>query len=245
MAHELANALQQAGRIRQCCAVEEPHVYVRSEYVDVAEVRIAQTCNRSAIMQQLTNFVPAFSHHLKPLMRDGSQFPSMLFHPRIDGGIAFDSTVESQQLRSHRRSIFAFGSILSGTLHEKRRGKPGRVRLFIAYPQPNVWLTINFGVVMARLAVDLRHFYARFAANGCQFAVVQRLTGNAAGMPGFQLYLEYAPARGNSAQWRRDAGNGWVALRRFRGIPANDRSPGFAVGQEKQRHGQRRGWRLW
>jgi len=36
MAHELAGALQQSGRIRQRFAVKEPHVYVRSEYVDVA-----------------------------------------------------------------------------------------------------------------------------------------------------------------------------------------------------------------
>jgi hypothetical protein len=39
----------------------------------------------------------------------------MLIHPRIDGGIAFDRTVESQQFRSHRRPTFAFGSILSVT----------------------------------------------------------------------------------------------------------------------------------
>jgi hypothetical protein len=32
MAHELAGALQQAGRIRQRCAVKEAHVHVRSEY---------------------------------------------------------------------------------------------------------------------------------------------------------------------------------------------------------------------
>jgi hypothetical protein len=30
----------------------------------------------------------------------------MLFHPRIDGGIPLDSAVESQQVRSHRRSTF-------------------------------------------------------------------------------------------------------------------------------------------
>ena len=41
MAHELAGALQQAGRIRQRGAVKEPHVYVRSEYIDVAEGRIS------------------------------------------------------------------------------------------------------------------------------------------------------------------------------------------------------------
>jgi hypothetical protein len=102
MAHELAGALQQAGRIWQRCALKESHVYVRSEYIDVTEGRISQTCHRTAVMQKFPDFVPAFSHHLKPLMRDGSQFTCMLFHPRIDGGIPLDSTVESQQFRSHR-----------------------------------------------------------------------------------------------------------------------------------------------
>src|SRR5229473_8643540 len=99
MAHELAGALQQAGRIRQRCAVKEPYVYVRSEYIDIAEGRISQTCHRTAVMQKFPDFVPAFSHHVKPLMRDGSQFTCMLFHPRIDGWIPLDSAVESQQLR--------------------------------------------------------------------------------------------------------------------------------------------------
>src|SRR5216684_3667024 len=106
MTHELACALQQAGRIRQRCAVKEPHVYVRGEYIDVAEGRISQTCNWAAVMQKLSDFVPAFSHHFKPLTRDGSQFTGMLLHPRIDGGIPLDSAVKSQQFRSHRRSTF-------------------------------------------------------------------------------------------------------------------------------------------
>jgi hypothetical protein len=108
MANELAGAFEQAGRIWQRCAVKKPHVYMRSEYIDVAEGRISQTCNRMAVMQELPNFVPAFSHHLKPLMRDGSQFTCMLFHPRIDGGIPLDSSVESQQFRSHRRPLSSF-----------------------------------------------------------------------------------------------------------------------------------------
>src|ERR1700732_4943676 len=106
MAHELAGALQQVSRIRQRCAVKEPHVYVRIEYIDVAEGCVSQTCNRAAVVQKLPDFVPAFSHHLKPLTRDGSQFTRMLFHPPIDGGIPLDSAVESQQFRSHRRSTF-------------------------------------------------------------------------------------------------------------------------------------------
>src|SRR5262245_53302037 len=108
MAHELPGALQQAGRIRQRCAVKEPDVYVRSEYINVAEGRISQTCNRTAVMQKLPDFVPAFSHHLKPLLRDGSQFTGMLFHPPFDGGIPLDSAVESQQFRSHSRSESSF-----------------------------------------------------------------------------------------------------------------------------------------
>src|ERR1700680_4090901 len=108
MAHELAGALQQVSQIRQRCAVKEPHVYVRMEYIDVAEGHISQTYNRIAVMQKLPDFVPALSHHLEPLMRDGSQFTCMLFHPRIDGGIPLDSAVESQQVRSHRRLPFCF-----------------------------------------------------------------------------------------------------------------------------------------
>jgi hypothetical protein len=99
MTHELAGALQQASRIRQCCAVKEPHVYVFSEHIHITEGRISQTGNRTAVMQKLPDFVPALSHHLKPLLRDGSQFTRMLFHPRINGGIPFDSAIESQQFR--------------------------------------------------------------------------------------------------------------------------------------------------
>ena len=106
MPHEFAGALQQVCCIRQCRAVKEPHVYVRSEYIDVAEGRISQTCNWTPVMQKLPDFVPAFAHYLKPLMRDGSQFTCILFHLRIDGGITLDSAIESQQLRFHRLSTF-------------------------------------------------------------------------------------------------------------------------------------------
>src|ERR1700704_119003 len=125
MAHELAGALQQVSRIRQRCALKEPHVYVRSEYIDVAEGRISQTCNRTAVMQKLPDFVPAFSHHLKPLTRDGSQSTCMLFHPRIDGGIALDGAVESQQFRSHRHGVLRATRWFQGaTLSSYSMGSP-------------------------------------------------------------------------------------------------------------------------
>src|SRR5580658_6257297 len=81
VAHELAGALQQVSGIRQGGAMKEPHVYVRTEYIDVAEGGISQACNRAAVMQEFADFVPASSHRFKPPMRDGSQFPCMVFHP--------------------------------------------------------------------------------------------------------------------------------------------------------------------
>src|SRR5436190_11890853 len=105
MAHELAGALQQADWVWQRVAVEEPHVDVGSEYIDVAEGRISQTCHWTAVVQKLPHFVPAFPHHLKPLLRDGSQFTGMIFHPRIDGGIPLDSAVESQQFGSQPHGV--------------------------------------------------------------------------------------------------------------------------------------------
>jgi hypothetical protein len=62
--------------------------YVRSEHIDIAEGRISQTCNRTEVMQELPDFVLAFSHHFKPRMRDGSHSTSMRFQPCIDGRIA-------------------------------------------------------------------------------------------------------------------------------------------------------------
>jgi hypothetical protein len=106
MSHKFSAALQQADWVRQRCTVKEADVYVRSEYIDVAEGRISQTCNGAPVMQKLPDFVPAFSHRLKPLMRDTSQFICMLFQPRINGRIPQDGAVESQQFPSHRRSTF-------------------------------------------------------------------------------------------------------------------------------------------
>src|SRR5579871_5855754 len=130
MAHELAGALQQAGRIRQRCAVKEPYVYVRSECIDIAEGHISQTCHRTAVMQKFPDFVPAFSHHLKPLMRECSQLARMLFHPRIDGRIPLDRPVESQQIRSHRHGVLSGIRWFQGaTLSSYSMGSPN----------PSVW----------------------------------------------------------------------------------------------------------
>ena len=79
MTHELAGALQEARRIRQGCAVEESHIDVGSEYIDVAEGRIAQIGNWTVVMYKLSNFVAAISHLLKPPLRDGPYSPARVF----------------------------------------------------------------------------------------------------------------------------------------------------------------------
>ncbi len=61
-------------------------------------------------MQKLANFVPAASHKFKPLLRDGSQFTRMAFQPRIYGGSAFDSAIESQQFRRFHAFEFIINS---------------------------------------------------------------------------------------------------------------------------------------
>src|ERR1700738_5157700 len=113
MAHELAGALQQAGRSGQRCAVKETHVNVRSEDIDVAEGRISQTGNRTAVMQELPDFAPAFSHHAKPVMRDGSQFTCMLSHPSIDAGSPLDSAVEYSNSVLIVATLESAGGVLS------------------------------------------------------------------------------------------------------------------------------------
>jgi hypothetical protein len=110
MAHELAGALQHAGWIWEGCALKESHVYVRCEYIDAAEGHVSQTCDRAAVVQKLADFVTAFSHHLEPLMGDGSQFAGVVFHPCIDGRIALDGAVE---LRRRRVSASTRGQIWS------------------------------------------------------------------------------------------------------------------------------------
>ena len=108
MAHELAVALQQASRIRQRCTLKESYINVRREYIDIAKGRISQTCSRAAIMEKLPDFVSAFSHHLKPLLRDGSQFTCLLLHPAIDGRITLDSALQSKQFRSCSHGVLEF-----------------------------------------------------------------------------------------------------------------------------------------
>jgi len=68
---------------------------VRREYVGVTEVRIAQTCDRTAVVQDLPNFVTAFSHYIELRLRDGSELTLMVVEPGVDGGIVVGGVVEA------------------------------------------------------------------------------------------------------------------------------------------------------
>src|SRR5215469_11402382 len=128
--------------------MKEPHVCVRSEHIDVTERRISQTRNRAAVVQKLADFVAAFSHHVKPPARDVPQFTWVLLQPRIDRGIALDSSVESQQLRLHRggrgyfsclpplndRSAASFESIEAAWSRHSQRIMSGRIAPPIFWP---------------------------------------------------------------------------------------------------------------
>ena len=97
MTHEAAGAFEQAGRIWQRRALKKSYVDVRAEYVDVGEGRIAEACHGAAVVHKLAHFVAAVSHHFKPALGDGSYFALVIFHPLMDGGIALEGAVESEQ----------------------------------------------------------------------------------------------------------------------------------------------------
>src|SRR6185312_3318458 len=127
MAHKLARALQQARRVPQCCSLKEPHIHMRCEYGDVGEGHIAQARIRTAVVQDFPHLVSARSHHVKPLARDGSESAVMLVQPRIDGRIALDGAIESQQLAFYRFShaVVRVSRLLQGaTLSSYSMGSP-------------------------------------------------------------------------------------------------------------------------
>ncbi|MGA2217827.1 MAG: hypothetical protein ABSG51_07065 [Terracidiphilus sp.] len=74
-------------------------------------------------MQHLPLLVPAVAHNLKPSPHKLSQFPTVRIHPGIDGGIAHLSPIQSKQLSSNHRFIFAFGFMLPAAPQQERRSQ--------------------------------------------------------------------------------------------------------------------------
>ena len=106
VAHELARALEQAGRVWERRAVKEANVHVRGEDVDIAEGGVAEAGNRAAVMEQLADFVSAAAHGVKPPAGKVSQLAVVASHPGVDGGVAFDGAVEAEECVFHGRSPY-------------------------------------------------------------------------------------------------------------------------------------------
>src|SRR5215831_7624912 len=101
MSHELAGAFEQSGGVWQRCAMEESDVYVRHEYIDVAEWCVSQAGGWTTIVQKLADFISALSHDIKPMPCNVSKRAGMLLHLGIDGARALDRAIEAQKILFH------------------------------------------------------------------------------------------------------------------------------------------------
>src|SRR5262245_48240461 len=66
MAHALARAFEQAGGIREHCAIEEADIRMSLECVDIAKRRVLHTNDRASVVQELADIGTAATHALKP-----------------------------------------------------------------------------------------------------------------------------------------------------------------------------------
>ena len=73
-------------------------------------------------MHELPDFVPAFSHHLEPMARDGSQFAPTLVQPYIDAGSRWTDPL------NRSNSVFIVRHILTNAHYEVQRDPPQRRR---------------------------------------------------------------------------------------------------------------------
>ena len=98
MAHELASTFQDAMRISDLGAPEEPNIHVSFERIDVAKRRVIYARSRVTVVQYLSNVVSAGAHDLKPALHDRAQFTGMFMHPGIDRWISLNRTWKPHQL---------------------------------------------------------------------------------------------------------------------------------------------------
>ncbi len=73
MTHALALAFEQAGGIRQHCAIVETDVRMSFERVDISKGRVPHTSDRASVVQELADIGAAAAHALKPCPRHQSE----------------------------------------------------------------------------------------------------------------------------------------------------------------------------
>jgi hypothetical protein len=103
VAHEAARALKEPRGVGQVGAVKERDIDMRGEDVDGGEGGVAEASHRAAVVQRLADLVAARAHELKPPVGDRSELARTGFEPCVDGGIAEESAVESEEFSLHGR----------------------------------------------------------------------------------------------------------------------------------------------
>src|SRR5262245_59112580 len=70
MSHALATSIQEVGRVREECAVEETDIDMARERVDVGERRVFDARDGTTIVHHFSDCITALSHPRKPLLRN-------------------------------------------------------------------------------------------------------------------------------------------------------------------------------
>src|SRR5262249_57989447 len=73
VAHALARAFEQAGGIREHCAIVEADIRMSLECVDISKRRVPHTSDRTSVVQELADIGAAATHALKPCPRHQSE----------------------------------------------------------------------------------------------------------------------------------------------------------------------------
>jgi len=105
-------------------------------------------------MQKLSDFVTAFSHDSKPLLRDRSQFTCTLFHPGIDGRVTL---YPRRSIETEAGLVIAIASATVGALVRFQRAPYG-----IAYWDAVVLLALY--IISAQRFAGFSHFFTQSAS---------------------------------------------------------------------------------
>ena len=89
-------AFEQAGGIREHCAMVEADIRMRLERVDISKRRVPHTSDRTSVVQELADIGAAAAHALEPCPRHQSERIGEVGKPSLDLRISPDRTVEPQ-----------------------------------------------------------------------------------------------------------------------------------------------------
>src|SRR5437899_9893410 len=92
MTHALALTLEQAGGIRERCAIVETDIRMSLERVDIPKRRVPHTSDWTSVVQELADIGAAAAHALKPCPRHQSERIGEVGKPSLNLRISPDRT---------------------------------------------------------------------------------------------------------------------------------------------------------